>query len=620
MQTQQSIALNKLFLSPLNQRQTKDEDDVSDLMPSIAAQGLLQRLVVIPATGKEKCGHFGVVAGGRRLQALHQLTKEGQLQAKAPIDCLVIPATGAIAASIAENTQRKALHPADEFLAFQALVESGTPVEDVAASFGVSPLVVRRRLKLSALSPRLIDAYRADEVSLEQLMALTLTDDYATQEALWFGSPEWECGASELRARLTQDEVRADKDRRVKFVGIDAYIAAGGALRQDLFQDHAGYVQDPVLLDRLVRENLEAKVASLSAEGWSAVQIDSSPLGFNVDAEAACLTPEQREPTKAEAKTLKRLRQQLENVDEQIALLADDADEAAYDALDTQREAIVSELDTVESVLAVYSAEQRAASSVVLSLAHDGSLVIDRAVVPRSQRSSAVGVDDGAPRPPRPVHSDKLLRQLSAHRSAALQVVLAEHPHYALAALIDALLPSVFDRAGGDAGLRLSITPCLDELGRNAVDLPESPAHVRLSELHREWEQRLPHPEPEEADQHPGAARPMIVWLLEQPTEMLLSLLAMCVSSCCDLTTGNEAAQPAARFAQAVGLDMTAWWQATAASYFRHVGKPQVLAAIREVRGESALSLGTLKKDVLAAEAERAVAGTGWLPSPLRAA
>jgi ParB family chromosome partitioning protein len=117
------------------------------------------------------------------------------------------------------------MHPADQFEAFAALVAEGRPIEDIAADFGVSPLVVQRRLKLANVSPRLMADYRADAVTLEQLMALTITDDHAAQEAAFYDAPEWQRSPSALRERLTERE-------------IDAYASAG-ALRR------AGHLRRP---------------------------------------------------------------------------------------------------------------------------------------------------------------------------------------------------------------------------------------------------------------------------------------------------------------------------------------------------------------------------------------
>jgi ParB family chromosome partitioning protein len=78
------------------------------------------------------------------------------------------------------------MHPADQFEAFAALVVEGHPVEDIAVDFGVTPLVVERRMRLGDVSPRLLADYRGDTVTLDQLMALALTDDHEAQEVAFY--------------------------------------------------------------------------------------------------------------------------------------------------------------------------------------------------------------------------------------------------------------------------------------------------------------------------------------------------------------------------------------------------------------------------------------------------
>src|SRR3546814_8000927 len=90
----------------------------------------------------------------------------------------------------------------------------GRPIEDIAADFGVSPLVVQRRLKLANVSPRLLTDYRAGAATLEQLMALTITDDHTAQETAFYGAPEWQRSPSALRGRLTERETTATQDRK----------------------------------------------------------------------------------------------------------------------------------------------------------------------------------------------------------------------------------------------------------------------------------------------------------------------------------------------------------------------------------------------------------------------
>lgn len=279
---------------------------MSDLLPLVRAQGVLQRLVVVKATAAEKKkfkADFGVVAGGRRLACLKALAREKAIKPNEKIDCLLIPAS----ASIAENAARKNLHPVDELHAFAALVASGTTIEEVAATFGVMPKVVERRLRLTTVSPKLLDEYRADNIKLEQLMALALSDDHAAQEAVWFDGPEWDKSPNALRRALVQDEPNADTDRRVRFVGLDAYKATGGRLRTDLFSEGAGYVLDVSLLDQLARDRLHERAQGVQAGGWQTVHVSAAAQGVNVNLECNRIQPNHREPTKKEAKAQAKL-------------------------------------------------------------------------------------------------------------------------------------------------------------------------------------------------------------------------------------------------------------------------------------------------------------------------
>jgi ParB family transcriptional regulator, chromosome partitioning protein len=155
-----------------------------------AAACLLQSLNVRPvldADGAET-GMFEVPAGGRRLKALQLLVKQKRLAKIAPIPCVVRdPATEILAEdeSLAENVQRAPLHPLDQFRAFQAMREKGQSEEDIAAAFFVGVNVVKQRLRLAAVTGKLLDAYAEDGMSLEQLMAFTVTTDHARQEQVW---------------------------------------------------------------------------------------------------------------------------------------------------------------------------------------------------------------------------------------------------------------------------------------------------------------------------------------------------------------------------------------------------------------------------------------------------
>ena len=183
----QTIPLDKLTMHDGNVRQIKAGVSIESLAADIERRGLLQSLSVRPILNGdgEETGQYGVQAGGRRLRALQLLVKQKKLAKNAPVPCIVRSEGFVEADSLAENTEREALHPLDQFRAFKALADKGEGEETIAAAFNVSAAVVKQRLRLSKASPRLLKAYEEDEISLEQLMAFCLTDDLARQEQVF---------------------------------------------------------------------------------------------------------------------------------------------------------------------------------------------------------------------------------------------------------------------------------------------------------------------------------------------------------------------------------------------------------------------------------------------------
>lgn len=201
------VPLSRLVLRPTGHNVRKTPRmSIPELAASIQRVGLLQNLIVIASANGE---HYEVVAGGRRLAALKLLAKKHRISKEWEVPCLLVADGTARTASLTENVQREAMHPADQFEAFVALVAEGRPIEDIAADFSVTPLVVQRRLKLANVSPRLMADYRADAVSLDQLMALSITDDHAAQESVFYDAPQWQRHPSHLRERL--NKVRAHR-------------------------------------------------------------------------------------------------------------------------------------------------------------------------------------------------------------------------------------------------------------------------------------------------------------------------------------------------------------------------------------------------------------------------
>ena len=352
---------------------------IPELAASIQRVGLLQNLIVIPAADGL---HYEVVAGGRRLAALKLLAKKHRIAKDWDVPCLQVADGTARTASLTENVQREAMHPADQFEAFATLVAEGRPIEDIAADFSVTPLVVQRRLKLANVSPRLMADYRADAVSLDQLMALAGTDDHAAQEAAFYDAPQWQRHPSHLRERLTEREIDAYRHPLVRFVGLDAYEQEGGGIRRDLFaEDDAGvYLTDAALLERLAQDKLAGIAAEVKAEGWA--WADATPGMTHADLHAFQRAPrERREPNKREAQRIEKLQAKMQEVAEAIDAATDADDEDKADALQEEGERLGEQLQALEDGLQGYGANVKAAAGAIVTIGRNGEVVIHRCLL-----------------------------------------------------------------------------------------------------------------------------------------------------------------------------------------------------------------------------------------------
>ena len=620
-----SVPLSQLRASKRNVRKTAGQS-IDALAASIARVGLLQNLTVIVARNGE---HYEVVAGGRRLAALKLLTKTRRLPKDWAVPCLLVADASARTVSLTENVQREAMHPADQFEAFAALVAEGRPIEDIAAAFSVTPLVVQRRLKLANVSPRLLADYRADAVNLEQLIALAITDDHTAQDAAYYDAPQWQRSPHALRERLTEREIDAGH-ALVRFVGLAAYEAAGGGIRRDLFaQDDTGvYVTDTALLETLVREKLDGHAAKLKAEGWA--WVDATPAATYADLHTFQNAPrERRNPTKRESDRMEKLEIKMQAIGEALDAALDEENEDKADALHEEGDRVGEQLQALEDRLLGYSPNVKDAAGAIVTLDRQGQIVVHRGLMREAEARAlrtlerlrqgfgevsgdARNDDEGDDEQPKTAAmTDRLAQRLSAHRTAALQIELARHPQAALAAVVHGMAQAVLqrDRYHRDS-LPLSVSLTMqDRLESLAPDWPESPAAVALRELQQACRETLP---------EDGAG--LFATLLAKSQDELVRLLAVCTAATVDVVTPRATPQqPGAELAQAVGLDVSAWWQPTADGYFKHVSKAVILNAVGEFAPDHVARLAKLKKADIASEAERLVDGTGWMPAIFRA-
>ena len=203
------IPFNNLVLSQSNVRRVKAGISVDELAESIARRGLIQSLHVRAVIGEDgaETGKFEVPAGGRRFRALELLVKQKRLAKTAPVPCIVSVADDGVLideVSLAENIERAPLHPLDQFRAFRAMREKGMTEEAIAAAFFVDVKVVKQRLRLVTVAPELLEVYAEDGMTLEQLMAFTISGDHARQAQVWEAvKNSWSKEPYQIRRMLT---------------------------------------------------------------------------------------------------------------------------------------------------------------------------------------------------------------------------------------------------------------------------------------------------------------------------------------------------------------------------------------------------------------------------------
>jgi ParB family chromosome partitioning protein len=636
------IPFNKLVLSQANVRRIKAGVSIEELAEDIARRTLLQSITVRPVLDAEgaETGMFEIPAGGRRFRALELLVKQKRLARNAPIPCVVRTEGTAEEDSLAENVQRAPLHPLDQFRAFQALREKGQSEEEIAAAFFVSAAVVKQRLRLASVSPKLLDVYAEDGMSLDQLMAFTVSPDHERQEQAFEAiQRSYSKEAYQIRRMLTEGAVRAS-DKRAQYVGED-YVAAGGAVMRDLFQnDDGGWLQDAALLDRLVAEKLERDAQSVRAEGWKWVEVATDfPYGHTYGLRP--LQGERQPLSEEEAATRESLRSE-----------ADDL-EAAYSEADEIPEEVDARLSEIETLLeafeqrpVIYAPEDVARAGAFVSIDGSGRLRIERGYVRPEDEApikepEAAAADENADADPSPMASaaktaapidaavqsapteeeedeglrplpDRLLTELTAYRTLALREALGRNPNVAFLAALHVLCLKLFYRYGSDSCL--DIEPKTAAFGSLAPGLGDTELAASVDARHREWSERLP--------KEPGD-----LWdaLAALDAEQQQALFAHCVSLTVNAVNEAYNRRPRAiahadRLAEAMSLDIAKTvWTASVDNFLGRVTKARILDAVREARGEDqARRIELLKKGDMASQAEHLLAGSGWLPEPLR--
>lgn len=625
------IPFNKRMLSQSNVRHVKAGVSIEELAEDIARRTLLSSITVRPVlddSGAET-GMYTIPAGGRRFRALELLVKQKRMNKTALVPCIVRTDGLAEEDSLAENVQRAPLHPIDQFRAFQAMREKGRTEEEIAAAFFVSASVVKQRLKLAAVAPSLLDAYAEEEMTLDQLMAFTVNPDHARQEQVWEAlQRHYSRQPYEIRRMLTEGAVRAS-DKRAQFVGLDNYIEAGGEILRDLFQqDDGGWLQDAALLDVMVREKLAEDAEGVRAEGWKWVEVDTEfPYGHTfgmrrVHGEAVPMSDE-------EAASCQALKAEYDALEAEHA----EADELPDD-VDTRLGEIEEAMEALEARPIRFEAEDLALAGAFVSIDNSGRLRVERGFV-RPEDEPVEEEDTGEVAPEAaPVEdsdntvasasdeeeeddglkplSDRLVMELTAHRTLALRNALAQDPQVAFLAALHTMVLRLFYRYAVDSCVE--IEPRNAGFGSQVPGLRDTAYAQAIDQRHETWARNLP-------------KAPEDLWeaLTEFDSCSREVLFAHCVAMSVNAVHDPYQRRPRAIahadvLAGTVGLDMAkAGWTATGDNYLGRVTKTRILEAVREAKGgDAADRIAGLKKAEMVTAAEDLLVGTGWLPDPLR--
>jgi ParB family transcriptional regulator, chromosome partitioning protein len=617
-----TVPLDRLVRDPANVRVADRDADIAALAHNIAHEGLLQNLGVRPVLDSgQPTDRYSVAIGGRRHAALKYLVKAKRLPKDAPIRCSLVKNEAVTSAGASENLQRIAMHPADAYAAFAKMSDDGLSDAEIAVRFSITPQTVQKRLRLGRLSPKLLDALRANGMTEQVAQAFAITTDTEAQERVFDRlQGRGSIDPRMVRSILTEGEVPA-LDRRVRFVGLAAYEAAGGAVRRDLFSDGLEGVTllDPAKLDDLVLAKLAIAAADLRTAGWRNVQVTIEDPEEQRHFRPAPYT--RISLSDEDAAKLAALTEEYETFEDIYE------DELTEDQV-ARHDAIEAEMDAIQAREDQYDDTTKAAAAVFVYLDYhgprtyfgvrsdfgDGDHVRGDGDVNANGDTEEDGNEEAEESEQRPIPaaddkpalSGALTAELLAHRTAGLRAQVMERPGLALRLVVQSLLPdgsyqrSVAKISGHGPYLKAAC-PSIDETkaGRMLAD------------------------EMDRLGQHqPGRPVDVLPWLLSLTDSEAIGVLTPLVASTIDAGTEDWSQRGqlslAAQTARAAEVNMSDYWTPDAESYFGRITKAQIAQAVREAEGTTRPFDADGKKADIAAAATRRVAGTGWLPGILR--
>ncbi|RWF05817.1 MAG: ParB/RepB/Spo0J family partition protein [Mesorhizobium sp.] len=609
------IPLNKLSRSQLNVRKTTvSEEEDNELYASIKANGIKQNLLV-HKSGKG----YHVHAGGRRLTMLERLSAEGEIPADKDIPCIVETKKQAEETSLIENFVRADMHPADEFEAFNALEKKGWSREEIASRFGVTLNFVDRRMKLARVSPLIIEAFRANKMTLECVQAFSITDDHARQNEVWeeLAANPYVPYPQNIKSALTRRTYHGNS-KLGRFVGVDAYQAAGGTVLRDLFSDNDSvHLADSELLEKLAREKLQVTADDLAKEWkWVTVELE---VAYDAFRRFGRVYPDPVEPSAA-------IVNEVEELESRIEAFSSQYDEETWtDEQQAEEDAATERLEELRKIIAnsaVFMDEQKAIAGVVVTVDYDGDLRIEAGLVRPEDLLEKKAVSDNdegdtaAPDIEMPVSRRAAAKDpvaearkeqgvsalLADDLRAARHQVLKAHLAADFATAFDVMLYSMCLRVLTDNTYRptpinVVVSPAETYRSRDAIKDTIAQRMLQATEegLNVEWES-LPSPQDFQA-------------MCALPDNDKQALFAWCVAHGVipQLATDTCAHPVIEVIGQRMAVDTAACWRPTAENYWSRVKKDHAIKVARELIDDRwADDKAKDKKPIIAASMEQA--------------
>jgi len=595
--------LSNLVKSRLNARTLPYQAQrVRDLADTIITVGMLQNLVVHALPD----GRDGVAAGGCRLAALQLLRDEHRIDDSYLVPVKRVSDDVAAAATLVENEQRAAMHPAEQIAGFRTLSEQGKTPAEIGDLLGYGSRHVQRMLKLAGLAPKLLEKLAADEITVEQCQTLSLESDLTRQlevyQRVW---TEYGQAPAHLLKRAVTDTEISVRSSDFVFIGRDAYEAAGGIVREDLFSAVEGDgTADKILVEHLVQDKLTAIAEDIQAtEGWAwSLGRENCIVHYGEDRANFLLLPEP-EPQY--------------NEDEQLRLAELEAMLGA--AMTYEDEADIQDrIDEIEHQAEVrgWAAEQKAASGVVVSL-NNGELCVQRGVQYKAQdRSEGSTVTTGSGivtlREPDVAEgvSVPLLKKMSSERTLAVQAALLQQPQQAVAMLVWRLCSCTFAYCTKTSHpFRMHLDVHHSSFTSEAPTGKSGTAWQTLLQEKSRLESLLP--ENWEKD---------FTTFFALDGQMLMSLMTFCTACSVDgvqeRVCGRTSRSPLDSIETAIGFHLRDWWQPTASNFLSMLSKSQIIEALNEAgRTGAASDAQKMKKSDAADLAETMLADTRWVPA-----